>query len=345
MNGIDSGGPSREEIQQRLGDLCKPPGSLGILERVAEQLCMTQKTLSPSTRPRSVSVFAADHGVTTEGVSAWPSTVTRAVTEQMQRSRTASGVFAKTLECKYEVVDVGLAQALEQYDSVALDRADRRGTANLRFEAAMSPTDFDQAWNVGAERAIAAIQDGNKLLIGGEMGIGNTTSATCLIALLCDVHGENEINAMIGQGAGADEAQLQRKHATVSAALRRVRDSGDLQAREVGRQVGGLEIAALAGYYATGASEGATILLDGVIATSAGLLAEYIQPGVRRRMMAGHCSTEPAHQIALNKLGLEPIQDLQMRLGEASGALAALPIVDLAAVMLSDMASLAELKL
>ncbi|MEM8667741.1 MAG: nicotinate-nucleotide--dimethylbenzimidazole phosphoribosyltransferase [Planctomycetota bacterium] len=334
----------RLQIQERIANLCKPPGSLGVIERVAEQLCLTQGTLHPKTRPRSATIFAADHGVVSEGVSAWPSSITAAVVKQMQLARTASGVFAQQLDCDFGIVDVGLLEPIEHREARMLDCADRRGSGNLRREAAMSEADFQHAWKVGSDIAKADCNRGMRVLIGGEMGIGNTTSATCLIALLCGLESETEIKSMVGPGAGASDEQLERKREVVLRSIERVRSLGDLAPIQVGCQVGGLEIVALAGYYAAGATGGCSVVVDGVIASAAALLAEAIQPDIRMRMIAGHRSTEPAQQIAHQHLSLDPILDLQMRLGEASGALAALPIIDLAAAMINDMASLNELE-
>ncbi|MEM9367943.1 MAG: nicotinate-nucleotide--dimethylbenzimidazole phosphoribosyltransferase [Planctomycetota bacterium] len=344
MSNPESAVPSQAEIKARIASLCKPPGSLGVIEQVAERLCMTQRTLLPRTQPRSVTVFAADHGVTQEGVSAWPSAITRSVVEQMQHSRTASGVFADTLRCHYEVVDVGLLEPLGQYGDGALNCARRRGSGNLRCEAALTEKDFQHAWQVGEERASHAIDAGNHLLLGGEMGIGNTTAATCLIALFCQLQSTAEIDAIVGTGAGADASQMMRKQTAIRDAVGRVRSLGIEEPQQIGRHVGGLEIVALAGYFVGGAVRGATLLIDGVIATSAAVLAAAVQPGVQRQMMAAHRSTEPAQQVALKSLGLEPVLNLQMRLGEATGALAALPLLDLAASMINDMASIDELQ-
>ncbi|WP_417736710.1 nicotinate-nucleotide--dimethylbenzimidazole phosphoribosyltransferase [Rosistilla oblonga] len=340
-----------DAIQSQLAQLCKPPGSLGMIEFAATRLCETQQTLYPQTRPRNVTVFAADHGVTCEGVTAWPSEVTGAVVKVMQTGRTASGVFARTLDANYEVVDVGLLQSIHNSSGDAVpatslrDAAKRRGTANLLREAAMAESDFDHAWNVGVERAEAAIAENSQVLIGGEMGIGNTTAATCLIGLLCESEIGSNVAEIVGRGAGLDDQQLSHKQQVVVAAIERVRALGPLNAKQIGCEVGGLEIVALAGFYARAAQAGRTVLIDGVIATSAAVLADAIHPGTRAQMIAGHRSTEPAHNAALAKLQLTPIVDLQMRLGEATGAIAALPILDLAAAMLCDMATLGELEL
>ncbi|QDS91122.1 Nicotinate-nucleotide--dimethylbenzimidazole phosphoribosyltransferase [Rosistilla ulvae] len=340
-----------DAIRSRLAELCKPPESLGMIEFAATRLCETQQTLQPQTRPRQVTVFAADHGVTCEGVTAWPSEVTGAVVKVMQSHRTASGVFARSLDASYEVVDVGLLQAIAPSDeddvstTCLRDNAGRRGTGNLMREPAMGDADFDHAWAVGVERAEAAIAENCQVLIGGEMGIGNTTSATCLIGLLCESQIDSSVAEIVGRGAGLDDRQLSQKQQVVIAAIERVRRMGTPDAKQIGCEVGGLEIVALAGFYARAAQAGRTLLIDGMIATSAAVLADAIHPGTRCQMIAGHRSTEPAHAAALAKLQLTPILDLQMRLGEATGAIAALPILDLAAAMLCEMATLGELDL
>lgn len=326
-------------VEMHLDRLCKPPGSLGKLETLVKRLCMIQQTVSPITKPRHASVFAADHGVTCEGVTAWPSEVTRAVASVMRQGRTASGVFADALDCSYEVIDVGLLSPLGASEGCLIDAAARRGTGNLRREPAMTPSDFDHAWRIGEERAEIACDGGAMVLIGGEMGIGNTTAASCLIGLLGDLPAEQ----VAGRGAGIDDDTLKHKRTVVAQSMTRVRDLGASSAYEIACQVGGLEIVSLAGFYSEAAKRGRTILVDGLIATSAALLAEAIHGGARNQMIASHRSTEPGHLSALEMLQLEPVLDMGMRLGEASGALACLPLLDLAAAMCCQMASLDEL--
>jgi nicotinate-nucleotide--dimethylbenzimidazole phosphoribosyltransferase len=329
---------SDANIAERINQLCKPPGSLGALEAIAHRLCRIQQTLKPVTQPRHVTIFAADHGVVRQGVSAWPSEVTAAVTDVMGRGRTASGVFANALQCSYEVVDVGLMRSCE---SPIINAAERRMTGDLMIESAMTTAEFDHAWQVGAERAARAAEAGSKILIGGEMGIGNTTPASCLIALLCNV----ESDRVVGRGAGVDDAGLQRKREVVAKAVKRVRALGSLTPQQIGAELGGLEIVALAGFYREAARRSLTIVLDGLIATSAAVLADSIFPGTCENMIAGHQSTEPGNLAALETLKLEPVLNMQMRLGEATGALAALPLLDLAAAMMNNMATLSELSL
>lgn len=329
------------QIREQLDRLCKPPGSLGAIEAAAERLCQIQKTLTPQTRPCQVTVFAADHGVTEEGVTAWPSSVTAAVVRIMQSGRSASGVFAKQLGCGYEVVDVGLLNPIADESTTVIAASVRRGTGNLFREPAMTDNDFAAAWSVGEARAAAAIAGGNRVLIGGEMGIGNTTSASCLIGLLCPC----DRNQLVGRGAGIDDEQLAKKQMVVAGAIAQVESLKIDDPRQIACEVGGLEIVALAGFYAEGAKQGATLVVDGLIATAAALLADKIAAGTRQQMIAGHQSTEPGHIAALAALELTPVIDLQMRLGEATGALAALPILDLAAAMIGEMATIQELQL
>lgn len=327
-----------ESIAAKINQLCKPPGSLGGIEAIAHHLCRIQQTVTPVTRPRHVCIFAADHGVVRQGVSAWPSEVTAAVTDVMVQGRTASGVFASALQCSYEVVDVGLLRAC---NSPIIHSAKRRSTGDLMVESAMTLADFEHAWQTGVLRAALAADAGNRILIGGEMGIGNTTPASCIIALLCFV----ESDQVVGRGAGIDDAGLERKREVVAEAVKRVRQSGSTAPQQIAIEVGGLEIVALAGFYWEAARRGLTIVLDGLIATSAAVLANAIYPGTSEKMIAGHRSTEPGHLAALEQLKLEPVLDMQLRLGEATGALAALPLLDLAAAMMNSMASLSELRL
>jgi nicotinate-nucleotide--dimethylbenzimidazole phosphoribosyltransferase len=226
-------------------------------------------------------------------------------------------------------------------DLPIINAAGRRSTGDLMIESAMTMAEFDHAWQVGVARAAKAAEAGNKILIGGEMGIGNTTPASCLIALLCNV----ESDLVVGRGAGVDDAGLQRKREVVAKAVKRVQAMGSLTPHQIGAELGGLEIVALAGFYREAARRGLTVVLDGLIATSAAVLADSIFPGTSDNMIAGHQSTEPGHLAALQKLKLEPVLNMQLRLGEATGALAALPLLDLAAAMMKDMASLSELGL
>ena len=324
--------------RNHLASLCKPPGSLGQLESLAADLCVMQNTLEPQTRPRHLTVFAADHGVTADGVSAWDSSVTRAVVELMQQRRTASGVLATTTDTTFEVVDIGLQTPCSPVEGgCLLDLASRRGTANLANEPAMTASEFDYAWQVGRDRADAAIQSGARVLLAGEMGIGNTTAASCLTAKLTGL----SVHNVVGLGAGLPEEALSHKRGVVSRALSRIETRTD--PAEVGREVGGLEIAAMAGFYTEAARQQTVVVLDGFIATAAALLAAEINPGVRDVFIAAHRSKERGHYVAVSYLGLTPLLALDMGLGEGTGALAALPLLDMAAAVTSNMATLDDL--
>lgn len=333
-------------IASHLDGLCKPPRSLGELERLAFRLCQIQDTLTPCTRPRRLVVFAADHGVVRQGVSAWPAEVTSAVTGVMATGRTASGVMSRVSETQYRVVNVGCLQppmverssrpATERY----LDAPVRCGTRDLATEAAMSRDEFAAAWQVGAAQAEQAHADRVRVIAGGEMGIGNTTASACLACLLAGA----PVAEAVGRGAGVDDDGLAAKQKVVKRVTDHIRPLADQgEWRQVAAAVGGLEIVALAGFYAAAARHRMTIVLDGYIASSAALLAEKIFPGTREQMIAAHQSREPGHRHLLAALQLHPFLRLDMALGEGTGAVTLMPLLDFAAAMVSDMATLADL--
>lgn len=307
----------------RLDALAKPPRSLGRLESLAARLAVIQQRLDPQTHPRRIVLFAGDHGVVAQGVTAWPSAVTALMVDTIRSGRATSTALAATQRCDLALVDVGVGT----------------GTADLAIGPAMTPAAFDGAWAMGADAARAAVEQGCRVLIAGEMGIGNTTSAACLTMLLADV----PLDRAVGRGAGADDATLANKRRVVAAAVDRARPLLAGDARGSMAAVAGFEIVAMAGFFAAGASGGATLLLDGYVATAGALIAERLAPGTARSMIAAHCSAEPGHGGALAALGLEPLLDWDMRLGEGTGALVALPLLDSAAALLSGVALLSDL--
>lgn len=327
------------DVREHLDSLAKPAGSLGRLEDLAVWLAVAQQTLHPVVAPRRLSLFAADHGVVASGVSAWPSAVTTAMMRTIHRGRATSTALALAAGCSIRLIDVGSAVPLDVPESTTF--ADRRvsaGTADLAEGPAMTAAQFDVAWNEGADEAVSAIDEGHRLLLVGEMGIGNTTSAACLTALLTGV----PALAATGGGAGADDAVLARKRAVVEGAVTRARPLLADSPKEAIAAVAGFEIVAMAGHLATGAAHGATLLLDGYVATAAALVAARMAPRSVDRMIAAHLSAEPGHASALEWLGLTPVLEWGMRLGEGTGALTALPLLDAAAALLNDVASLAE---
>jgi nicotinate-nucleotide--dimethylbenzimidazole phosphoribosyltransferase len=314
--------------------LAKPRGALGRLEGFGIRLAdMAGSCPPPVPEPATVAVFAADHGVAAEGVTPWPQEVTAQMVAAFCRGGAAINVLAAHAGAEVMVVDVGVAGRIEESSGV-LDRKVRPGTANLAVEAAMTEDDARRALDVGAEVAAACVRDGARCLVTGDMGIANTTAAAALVAGFTG----RPPAEVTGWGTGIDDATWTRKVNVVEGALRRTgSDTGPLGLLA---EVGGLEIAALAGFVVGGAAAGVPVLLDGLIAGAAALAAAALVPGVERWCVAGHRSTEPGATAALDHLGLEPLLDLGMRLGEGSGAVLALPLLQAAAKIVREMDTL-----
>jgi nicotinate-nucleotide--dimethylbenzimidazole phosphoribosyltransferase len=311
----------------------KPPGSLGRLEDLGVHLAALAGTCPPPvpTSP-AVVVFAGDHGVVADGASAWPSEVTAAMAATMTAGRAAVSVFASVVGARVEVVDVGVATPLDLPGVV--DDNVRRGTASLASGPAMTVDEARAAVAVGTRAARRQLDAGADLLVAGDMGIGNTTPSACLIAARCAA----PARAVVGPGAGLPDQRLARKVALVEAGLARV--DADTPALDLVAEVGGCEHAAMAGFYVEAARAGVPFVVDGVIAVAALLVADHLAPGVAARAIAGHRSSEPGASVALAHLGLQPLLDLDLRLGEGTGAVLAVPLVRAAAAALRDMADL-----
>ena len=326
-------------LRAHLDRLAKPRGSLGRLEDIAVRLALTQGTARPRTKPRRAVLFAGDHGCVGDGVSAWPSEVTHMMVATILSGRATSNALARASDCPLRLVDVGLAgDRVADGPAFFRDARVASGTDSLASGDAMTVRQFDAAWQVGGEEADRAIEDGATLLIAGEMGIGNTTPAACLTALLVGI----DAAEATGRGAGSDDAILAAKTDVVTRAVVRARDRLSEDQKHAIASVCGFEIAAMAGFFARGAERGATLLLDGYVATAAALVAERLMPGSAAAMIAGHRSAEPGHAAALAHLKADPILDWGMRLGEGTGALVCLPLLDAAAALLNDVASLDE---
>jgi nicotinate-nucleotide--dimethylbenzimidazole phosphoribosyltransferase len=312
----------REEALARLDSLAKPSGALGRLELLAVQLCSIAGSCPPpAPTPVEVFVFAGDHGVLAQGVSPWPQSVTAAMVRTFASGGAAVNAIARQVGASVVVVDVGVATPVEG----ALDRNVRRGTADLSVGPAMTADEAQAAFDVGVSLASASTAG---LLVTGDMGIGNTTPSAAIIAALTGRAG------VTGRGTGIDDATLALKSAIVEAAAERVRGTDPMT---VLASVGGLEIAAIAGFV-TGAR--VPVVVDGVIALAGLLVAATLDPSVLERTIAGHRSTEPGATAVLDHLGLDPLLDLGMRLGEGTGALLAVPIVQAAARIITDMATI-----
>lgn len=330
-----------EHVAEYLDALAKPQGSMGHLEKLAIQLAVAQQNLRVQTRPRRIVLFAGDHGVVESGVSAWPSAVTTVMMETIIAGKATGTALAASQSADLRLVDVGSKQSPENGGEIPSFRDARvaPGTANLATGPAMTKDQFQAAWAAGETEAKRAHDKGFVLLIAGEMGIGNTTPAACLTMLLAGADAETAT----GRGAGANDAILANKRDIVMRAVEQtIALSVDDPVAAIAK-VAGFEVAAMAGFYAQGAKQGSTLLLDGYVTTAAALIAEHLVPGVTKRMIAAHLSAEPGHRAALDHLGLEPLLEWDMRLGEGTGALTALPLLDSAAALLNDVAKLSDI--
>jgi nicotinate-nucleotide--dimethylbenzimidazole phosphoribosyltransferase len=317
------------------GRLTKPAGALGRLEALGLRLAgIAGSCPPPIPSPAAVAVFAGDHGVVARGVTPWPREVTAQMVANFCAGGAAINVLARQAGASVVVVDVGVATPIDDAPNLIRRRV-RPGTGDITVEPAMTLDEARTALDIGAAVASDLVAAGARCLVTGDMGIGNTTPAAAVIAALTG----HVATAVTGRGTGIDDAALTRKVTTVEAALAVHRDAiaeGPLEALAA---VGGLEIAALAGFVVGGAASGVPVVIDGVIADAALLVAATVVPGVVDRCVAGHRSSEPGATVVLDRLGLEPVLDLGMRLGEGSGACLALPVLEAAARILGEMAT------
>jgi len=317
---------------EHLDRLTKPPGSLGRLEALAVQLAAIAGTSPPPVpAPAAVAVFAADHGVVAEGVTPWPQEVTAQMVANFCAGGAAINVLARQVGATVVVVDVGVASEVPELPGLVRARV-APGTANLAAGPAMTAAEVDAALDVGAAVAAALVASGARCLVTGDMGIGNTTASAAVIAALTG----RPATEVTGRGTGIDDQRLARKVAVVEGAVGRARGRGP---KDVLAEVGGLEIAAIAGFVVGGAAARVPVVVDGVIAAAGLLAAAAVAPGVLGFVVAGHRSVEPGATAALAHLGLDPLLNLGMRLGEGTGACLAVPIVQAAAHVIGEMAT------
>lgn len=329
-------GAARDAARKRQESLTKPPGSLGRLEDLALRLAGMQGSARPSLERVRIAVFAADHGIATEGVSAFPQSVTVEMVRNFVRGGAAISVLARALGASLEVVDVGTATDPGPLPGVVSCRAGA-GTANFRHGPAMERSQLEACLQAGRAAAGRAVEDGIQLFIGGEMGIANTTAATAVACALLDVPAER----VAGPGTGLDRAGVRHKAAVVEEALR-LHAGGLVDPLEVLRRVGGFEIAALTGAYIACAQAGIPVLVDGFITSVAALAAVRLNAGAAPWLLYSHRSAEPGHALVLEALAARPLLDLDMRLGEGSGAAVAVPLLRLALELHDRMATFAE---
>jgi nicotinate-nucleotide--dimethylbenzimidazole phosphoribosyltransferase len=322
--------------RERLDRMTKPVGSLGVLEDVAAQLAgIAGRCPAPLPEPATVAVFAGDHGVHAQGVTPWPQEVTAQMVANFLAGGAVVNAFAAGSGARVVVVDVGVAVPLDPMPAL-IDRKVRPGTDDLSVGPAMTVDEARQALEVGIEVATTLAADSG-CLITGDMGIANTTASA---ALVCAFTGATPATAT-GRGTGIDDPTLARKIEVVSRAVARVpsRPTTPEAALAVLAELGGLEHAGLAGFVLGAAAARVPVLLDGATAGSAALVAAALCPTVLDYALAGHTSVEPGHAVALDSLGLRPLLGLNLRLGEGTGALLALPLVTSAARALRDVAT------
>lgn len=323
--------------ETRQNALTKPKGALGVLEHLAVRLAALQQTDRPRANNVRIVLFAGDHGITAQGVSAYPSAVTVQMLDNFARGGAAISVLARELGAPLEVIDAGTLAATE----IAGVIADKpcRGTRDFSREPAMTMSEAQYALAVGRRAALRAAEQRADLLILGEMGIGNTTSAAAIAAALL----ARPPTDLAGAGTGLDDGGIKHKSNVIATALKlhglTHRDACPLK---VLTHVGGLEIAALTGAIIGAAQARVPILIDGFIVTVAALLAIRLNASCSDWLIYSHRSSEHGHRLVLEALGAEPLLDLKLRLGEGSGAALALPIVRLACALHAQMATFAE---
>jgi nicotinate-nucleotide--dimethylbenzimidazole phosphoribosyltransferase len=325
--------------EQRHLVLTKPPGSLGRLEDLGYLLAgIAAEVPPPLPRPAAVAVFAGDHGVHAQGVSPWPQEVTAQMVANFVAGGAAINVLARQAGADVVVVDVGVATALDAAVVAApgfVDLRVRPGTGDLAAGPAMTPDEAGRALDAGAAVAARLVANGARCLVTGDMGIANTTPSAALVAALTG----RPAGEVTGRGTGIDDRLLARKAAIVDAAAARARERHGHDALAVLAEVGGLEHAALAGFIVGAAALQVPVVVDGVAAASALLVASRLVPGVEGCAIAGHRSVEPGASAVLDALDMAPVVDLGLRLGEGTGAALALPLVEAAARVLDEMAT------
>ena len=324
------------QLQQKIDTKTKPPGSLGRLEELALQLGLIQRRPDPAVTHPHVLVCAGDHGVAAEGVSAYPSAVTAQMVANFLAGGAAINVLARQVGAEVVVVDVGVAGELPDAPNLYKMKV-RAGTANFAHEPAMSPAEAQAAVEAGIAAARRAIDAGARVLATGDMGIGNTTASAAIAAVLTG----RPAAETTGFGTGIGRSGWQKKVAVIDRALAlHLPDPYD--PLDVLSKIGGLEIGAIAGIVLAAAAARVPVIIDGIISTAGAALAVGLAPAAKSFIIAGHQSMEPGHRALLEHLDLRPLVNLDLRLGEGTGALLALPILDAAVATLNEMATFDE---
>lgn len=343
MNEQPSIAPPDPEVaaaaRARLEGLATPSGALGHLGEVAVWWASTQGEVPPP-RPDRVRlvIFAGDHGVARHGVSAYPPEITAAMVRTFLAGRAGVSALAAEHDVAVRVLDLAVDDDLDGVPEDVTRWKVRRSSGALHLEDALTAEQTEQALQVGRRVAAEEIEAGAQVLISGDMGIGNTTPAAAMVAVALGLPAA----VVVGRGTGIDDAALAGKQAVIEQALSRVGDRADDPIQTLAA-LSSADLAATTGYLLEAATRGVPVILDGLMSVACALTADRIEPGVAAWFVAGHRSTEPAQSLALEKLGLRPLLDLDLRLGEGSGAVAAVPVLRSAAAMLRDVALLRDL--
>jgi nicotinate-nucleotide--dimethylbenzimidazole phosphoribosyltransferase len=322
-----------ERAIQRLNSLTKPLGSLGRLEETAAKLVAIREQEFPQCSNKVIFTLAADHGVTDESVSAYPREVTRQMLLNFLSGGAGINVLCRHFGIRVVVVDIGVDADTSGLDGLVEMRV-ARGTKNMAHGPAMTGDEAYIALHNGMVLAARAEQDGADIIGIGEMGIGNTTAASAIAAVLCG----RPVAEVTGKGAGLDDVGMLHKIRVIEQSLR-VNHPDRCSALDVLSKVGGFEIAGLAGLTLGAAARRMPVVVDGFIATAAAAIAVALQPRTRDFLFAAHRSSEPGHDVLLKFVGLEPLLDLRMRLGEGTGAALAMPLIEASARLMKEMAT------
>lgn len=311
---------SADAVRTRSENVLRPRGALQRLDDLAIHVAAWHGTATPRIERPATLVFASDHGVASAGVSSYPSEVTAAMLAAVRTGKASINALARSVGSTLNVFDVGVG----------------RPTGDIRFEAAMTPDRFDEVIDVAFSAVDTAAGEGTDLLVLGELGIGNTTVSAALPAALLG----GDLSGWVGRGTGIDDAGLARKQQAISQAVARVAAIDD--PIEVMRQIGGAELTAMAAACARARNHRIPVVLDGYVATAAVLPLHLARSGALDHCLVGHLSAEPGHRLLLDHLAMQPLLDLGMRLGEGSGALAALPLIRMACACVVEVATFDE---
>ncbi len=334
---LDMGVQQAAKTRQRT--LTKPPGALGRLEDIAIRLAAMQGTARPNADHVYIAIFAGDHGVAAENVSAFPQSVTSEMIKNFSQGGAAISVLARSINATLDLINLGTAHDTGLLDNVR-NYVLGPGTANFAHEPAMTERQLDQALQAGHEAVDRAVRSSAQLFIGGEMGIANSTAASALASALLDISPVK----LTGPGTGLDANGIVHKLHVIQRALD-LHHPSITHPVEALRRLGGFEIAALTGAYIRCAQVGLTVIIDGFISSVAALTAAQLQPDIKHWLLFAHRSTEPGHRHVLKAMDANPLVDLGLRLGEGSGAATLVPILRLACALHNNMATFAEAKI